>query len=45
MGTELTSQSGAQEAKLPAAARLLLADPADATVKGGHPLDSHRAWA
>jgi hypothetical protein len=42
VGTELTAQSGAQEAKLPAAARLLLADPADVTVKDGHPLDSHR---
>lgn len=32
---------GAGQAKLPAAARILLADPAAVTVKDGHPLDSH----
>ncbi|WP_405652043.1 DUF3533 domain-containing protein [Streptomyces sp. NBC_00019] len=41
VGRELTLQSGTGQAKLPAAARLLLADPAAVTVKDGHPLDSH----
>ncbi len=41
IGKELTAQTGAQQAKLPAAARILLADPAAVTVKDGHPLDSH----
>lgn len=41
VGKELTAQSGAGQAKLPAAARVLLADPAAVTVKDGHPLDSH----
>lgn len=41
VGKELTAQIGAQQAKLPAAARVLLADPAAVTVQDGHPLDSH----
>ncbi|GGK84934.1 SNG1 family protein [Streptomyces flaveus] len=41
VGKELTAQNGAGQAKLPAAARVLLADPAAVTVKDGHPLDSH----
>jgi YhgE/Pip-like protein len=41
MGKELTAQIGNAQTKLPAAARLLLADPAAVTVKDGHPLDSH----
>ncbi|MFI9169246.1 YhgE/Pip family protein [Streptomyces lincolnensis] len=41
VGKELTSQGGTTRAELPAAARLLLADPAAVTVKDGHPLDSH----
>ncbi|MFE5085027.1 DUF3533 domain-containing protein [Streptomyces mirabilis] len=41
VGKELTAQSGAGQAKLPAAARVLLADPAAVTVEDGHPLDSH----
>ncbi|WP_328751842.1 SNG1 family protein [Streptomyces sp. NBC_00285] len=41
VGKELTSQIGPGQAKLPAAARLLLADPAAVTVEDGHPLDSH----
>ncbi|WP_326613503.1 SNG1 family protein [Streptomyces scopuliridis] len=41
VGKELTAQSGTGQAKLPAAARVLLADPAAVTVKDGHPLDSH----
>lgn len=41
IGEELTTQIGAQEVKLPAAARVLLADPAAVTVEDGHPLDSH----
>ncbi|WP_405622971.1 SNG1 family protein [Streptomyces sp. NBC_00076] len=41
VGKELTAQSGTGRAKLPAAARVLLADPASVTVKDGHPLDSH----
>ncbi|MDH6623027.1 YhgE/Pip-like protein [Streptomyces sp. LBL] len=40
VGKELTSQGGTREAKLPAAARVLLADPAAVTVEDGHPLDS-----
>lgn len=41
VGKELTSQIGTGQAKLPAAARVLLADPAAVTVEDGHPLDSH----
>ncbi|MBA2950762.1 DUF3533 domain-containing protein [Streptomyces himalayensis] len=41
VGKELTAQSGTGQARLPAAARLLLADPAAVTVEDGHPLDSH----
>ncbi|UUU28720.1 SNG1 family protein [Streptomyces sp. CA-210063] len=40
-GKELTAQNAAGRAKLPAAARVLLADPAAVTVEDGHPLDSH----
>ncbi len=39
MGKELTARAG--RAKLPAAVRILLADPAAVTVAVGHPLDSH----
>ncbi|SDP79465.1 YhgE/Pip N-terminal domain-containing protein [Streptomyces sp. cf386] len=41
VGKELTAQIEAGQAKLPAAARVLLADPAAITVEDGHPLDSH----
>jgi YhgE/Pip-like protein len=41
VGKELTAQTGARQAKLPAAARVLLADPAAVTVEDGHPLGSH----
>ncbi|UUU31141.1 SNG1 family protein [Streptomyces sp. CA-210063] len=41
VGKELTSQGGTGRAKLPAAARVLLADPVAVTVEDGHPLDSH----
>ncbi|MFI5678642.1 SNG1 family protein [Streptomyces cellulosae] len=41
VGKELTSQVGTGQEKLPAAARVLLADPAAVTVADGHPLDSH----
>ncbi|MDQ0913451.1 hypothetical protein QFZ22_009436 [Streptomyces canus] len=41
VGKEPAAQGGAGQAKLPAAARVLLADPAAVTVKDGHPLDSH----
>ncbi|MFM9596505.1 DUF3533 domain-containing protein [Streptomyces scabiei] len=41
IGKELTAQIGPAQEKLPAAARILLADPAAVTVKDGHPLDSH----
>ncbi|MEV0220082.1 DUF3533 domain-containing protein [Streptomyces sp. NPDC050704] len=41
VGRELTARGGAGQAKLPVAARVLLADPAVVTVKDGHPLDSH----
>jgi YhgE/Pip-like protein len=41
LGKQLTAQAQAQQAKLPTAARVLLADPAAVTVKDGHPLDSH----
>ncbi|MFD5483272.1 hypothetical protein [Streptomyces hawaiiensis] len=41
VGKELTTQMGTAQAKLPAAARVLLADPAAVTVQDGHPLDSH----
>ncbi|WP_405508944.1 DUF3533 domain-containing protein [Streptomyces purpurascens] len=41
MGKELTTGNGARQAKLPGAARVLLADPAAVTVEDGHPLDSH----
>ncbi|UUU26237.1 SNG1 family protein [Streptomyces sp. DSM 40750] len=40
VGKELTSLGGTGQAKLPAAARILLADPAAVTVEDGHPLDS-----
>ncbi|MFC9242544.1 SNG1 family protein [Streptomyces sp. NPDC057136] len=39
VGRELTARAG--QTKLPAATRILLADPAAVTVKDGHPLDSH----
>ncbi|KAK1182675.1 YhgE/Pip family protein [Streptomyces sp. NBS 14/10] len=39
VGKELTARAG--QAKLPAAARVMLADPAAVTVKDGHPLASH----
>ncbi|MFJ1975459.1 YhgE/Pip domain-containing protein [Streptomyces sp. NPDC087903] len=41
IGKGLTAQAGAEAAKLPTAARVLLADPAAVTVRDGHPLDSH----
>ncbi|WP_406432028.1 SNG1 family protein [Streptomyces sp. NBC_00631] len=41
VGKELIAHAGPVQAKLPAAARLLLADPATVTVEDGHPLDSH----
>jgi YhgE/Pip-like protein len=41
VGKELTAQTGAAQAQLPAAARVLLAGPAAVTVEDGHPLDSH----
>ncbi|WP_405555595.1 SNG1 family protein [Streptomyces canus] len=41
VGKELTAQTGARQEQLPAAARVLLADPAAVTVEDGHPLDSH----
>ncbi|MEU9172992.1 SNG1 family protein [Streptomyces sp. NPDC048420] len=41
VGKELTARTGAEQAKLPAAARVLLADPAAVTVEDGHPLDPH----
>ncbi|WP_406173799.1 SNG1 family protein [Streptomyces canus] len=41
VGRELNAQGGSGQAKLPAAARVLLADPAAVTVKDGHPLDAH----
>ncbi|MET7475961.1 DUF3533 domain-containing protein [Streptomyces sp. NPDC005648] len=41
LGGQLTAQAGSQEARLPAAARVLLADPAAVTVEDGHPLGSH----
>ncbi|MEH0421225.1 DUF3533 domain-containing protein [Streptomyces sp. B21-083] len=41
LGKELTAQTGSEQAKMPAAARVLLADPAAVTIKDGHPLDSH----
>jgi YhgE/Pip-like protein len=41
VGKGLTTQTEAVQAKLPAAARVLLADPAAITVQDGHPLDSH----
>lgn len=41
VGKELTTRIGTAQAKLPVAARVLLADPAAVTVKDGHPLDSH----
>ncbi|MFF7550094.1 SNG1 family protein [Streptomyces canus] len=41
VGRELNAQGGSGQAKLPAAARVLFADPAAVTVKDGHPLDSH----
>ncbi|WP_328872719.1 SNG1 family protein [Streptomyces sp. NBC_00287] len=41
VGKELTARIGTAQAKLPAAARVLLTDPAAVTVEDGHPLDSH----
>ncbi|MFE2423235.1 SNG1 family protein [Streptomyces hokutonensis] len=41
VGKELTARSGTGQEKLPAAARVLLADPAAVIVQDGHPLDSH----
>ncbi|MEU0060365.1 DUF3533 domain-containing protein [Streptomyces sp. NPDC006334] len=41
LGKELTARIGTAQAQLPAAARVLLADPAAVTVEDGHPLDSH----
>ncbi|MEU0248622.1 DUF3533 domain-containing protein [Streptomyces sp. NPDC006235] len=41
VGKELTAQIGTAQAKLPAAARVLLADPAAVAVEDGHPLDSN----
>ncbi|CAM5709909.1 SNG1 family protein [Streptomyces canus] len=41
VGKELKARGGSGQAKLPAAARVLLADPAAVTVKDGHPLDAH----
>jgi len=41
LGGQLTAQTAAQQAKLPTAARVLLADPAAVTIEDGHPLDSH----
>ncbi|MET7349959.1 DUF3533 domain-containing protein [Streptomyces mirabilis] len=41
VGKGLTAQTEAKHAKLSAAARVLLADPAAITMKDGHPLDSH----
>ncbi|WP_433917724.1 SNG1 family protein [Streptomyces canus] len=41
VGSELNAQGESGQAKLPAAARVLLADPAAVTVKDGHPLDAH----
>jgi YhgE/Pip-like protein len=41
VGRELNAQGESGQAKLPAAARVLLADPAAVTVKDGHPLDAH----
>jgi YhgE/Pip-like protein len=39
VGKELTARIGTAQGKLPAAARVLLADPAAVTVEDGHPLD------
>ncbi|WP_327347981.1 SNG1 family protein [Streptomyces europaeiscabiei] len=41
VGRELAARIGPAQAKLPAAARVLLTDPAAVTVEDGHPLDSH----
>ncbi|MFF1296937.1 MULTISPECIES: DUF3533 domain-containing protein [unclassified Streptomyces] len=41
VGEQLTAQAQAAHAELPAAARLLLADPAVVQIEDGHPLDSH----
>ncbi|WP_327728532.1 SNG1 family protein [Streptomyces sp. NBC_00487] len=41
VGRELAAQIGPGQAKLPAAARVLLTDPAAVRVEDGHPLDSH----
>jgi len=41
VGAELTAQGGIGQTKLPAAARVLLADPAAVTIQDGHPLDAH----
>ncbi|RZT07585.1 YhgE/Pip-like protein [Kribbella sp. VKM Ac-2569] len=45
VGKDLTTRTGPGQAKLPAAARLLLADPAAVTVQDGHPLYSVAAIA
>lgn len=42
VGKELTARRGAAQAKLPAAACVLLPDPVAVTVEDGHLLDSHR---
>ncbi|MFD5228681.1 DUF3533 domain-containing protein [Streptomyces qaidamensis] len=44
LGKELTTQARSEQAKLPAASRILLADPAAVTIKDGHPLDSHSGF-
>jgi hypothetical protein len=41
VGAELTVQGRIGQTKLPAAARVLLADPAAVTIQDGHPLDTH----
>ncbi|MFF9042254.1 hypothetical protein ACF090_43115 [Streptomyces sp. NPDC014892] len=37
----MTAQVGTAQAKLPAATRVRLADPAAVSVEDGHPLDAH----
>ncbi|MFJ8112682.1 YhgE/Pip family protein [Streptomyces sp. NPDC096132] len=41
IGKQLTARVEAQKVELPAAASVLLADPAAVTVQDGHPLDAH----
>src|SRR5690349_7584394 len=41
IGKNLSAQMGAEAAKLPTAARVLLADPAAVTVRDGYPLATH----